>query len=278
MGGSRLARWLGLATASLVVCLPLLLATPVRAAPAQCPQPVRDRYEPGETVTILGYGCLGGFGWDEVDPSEVPALYGYLEPDPCAARTDHGCRAILYGPDQSIDLSDGIPLGRFTLEETQHELRGLRMSLTFAVPTDLPAGIYYVTICQDPCMGDFTRSSQIYVGLDRPADWPEVRHWPLDDPAIQDLPADALLLGHDGEPVTAAEVRAGITRGNPARPSSAGADRASVRTDAVEAETGHQDEGRWSLWWLGAIAVLVAAAWMVTRVGPALKQVRRPAE
>jgi hypothetical protein len=157
-----------------------------------CPQPVADRYEPGDEVTVVGYtnGCVPNV--DEGTVLHSPPLYGYL----------------LETADAE-DPSSGIELGRYSIEDTRHEPRGYRMRLRFTLPDDIEPGRYYVHTCERPCdtVLVYGPPRAIYVGVDPQADERPVRGWPFDDPAVADLDGDALLLGTDGESITAAEVR-----------------------------------------------------------------------
>jgi hypothetical protein len=257
---------MGLATTLVAVAL-----FPSRAA-AGCPQPVRDRYEPGEVVTIVGYarGCVAIAAESSV--RENRPVYGFLQPDPCGHVEASRCRAVRSGYGPRVDLAGDVPLGRFVIDDSTHDWRGLRMSLTFTLPADLPRGAYVVAVCQDPCsdgLGEVGRWP-IYVGVDLPPYWRPVRHWPLDDPAVQQLSDDALLLGHDGQAITAGEVRAGITMGNPAaaRPDRHARAAPSVRTD----DAPHHANGR-SIWWIAVVALALLLVWAMSRVGSSRKQV-----
>lgn len=160
--------------------------------------PARDRYEPGQTVTMLGYGYSYG---DPQATWRTTAFYGWLRQ---AAPEQAGA---------PLGERGGVPgrrVGRVTVQEvTPFWGRDLRVSIEFPLPDDLAPGEYFLDICDETCarlLGFFFPSS-LYVGVDPPH--PVVRDWPLTDPAIRWLEPDALLSGPDGQPVTAAEVRAG---------------------------------------------------------------------
>jgi hypothetical protein len=259
------------------------LAPAAPAAPASCPQPLLDRYEPGDEVTIVGYtnGCAP-------DPPESAAggrepLFGYLHPDPCievdpTTRPQMCNAAALYRRDPPVDVASGTPVGQFTIADTIHRPRGLRLSLTFELPPDLAAGIYYVLICQDPCVdlgGSFYALPwAINVGVDPAGGRGPVRQWPLDDPAIADLPDDALLLDRHGDEITAAEVRADAQAAAAAEDDVADRDR--VETGAAPTETrGGRDNGAPQAFWVAAAVLVVAAGWALARMGGARKQIRQ---
>jgi hypothetical protein len=92
--------------------LGLVCLVPSGAA-AACPQPVRDRYEAGETATIVGYteDCLANH--PRSSTTQDRPLYGYLHAD---------------GNRPAVEPATGLPLGRFAVEETSQASRGRRMS------------------------------------------------------------------------------------------------------------------------------------------------------
>ena len=260
---------LRLALGAATTLAPVCMYAP--AAGASCPQPLEDRYDPGEVVTIVGYstGCLA-VATRATARDERP-LYGYLHPDPCTEVSGTRCRAIRSGYGSLDDPTSGLPLGRFAIDETTQEWRGLRMSLTFRLPTDLPRGAYVVAICRDPCSQRPGKVGQwlIHVGVDPSPDRRPVRHWPLDDPSVQDLPDKARLVGYDGQEITAAEVRAGITIRNPARPQNRAPADPSVRTDAP---TQPDNNGQVVLW-LAGMVLLILLLGALSRLGPTRKHI-----
>jgi hypothetical protein len=235
------------AAVACIVAAVVLHPAAARASPRE-PQPLRERYEPGETATVVGYTRWRG------------PLDGYLVANPCRRVAGH---CIPASEVESLDLLVGpIPVGRFVVEETAHEARGLRLALTFTVPADLSPGTYFIATCRRG--GACRLGDRLHVGIDPPSGDRTVYHWPLDDPAIADLPDDALLLGHDGEEVTAAEVRAGITRH--------ATERGSVRTDTPDGGT---DGSLPPVLWLLGGTLLVLGWWAVARLGSGRKHVRR---
>jgi hypothetical protein len=247
-----------------------LVAQRAAAAPT-CLQSLRDRYEPGDEVTVVGYGCereRSGSG-----AGEKLVAFGFLHvmPDPCAG-VDPSTLCNPWGlisEAPPVDPGSGTPLGQITLEESPHPLRGLRASLTFRTSIDLAPGTYYVLSCGDPCVaGDRayrTWPSPLYIGVDPPSGEPRVHHWPLDDPAVDLLPGDALLLGPDGNEVTAAEVRAEAAND-------------ADRSERVETAAASTDEGRdghtpRSLW-IVAAALVLAAVWVGPRPARPRKRIR----
>lgn len=241
------------------------------AAAPSCLQSLRDRYEPGDEVTVVGYGCVrepSGSG-----AGENLLVFGYLHvmPDPCAdVDPTMTCNPNwLFSEGPPVDPASGIPLGHVSLEESPHPLRGLRASMTFRIPTDLDPGTYYILTCGERCAVDAqaypTWPWPLYIGVDPPAGERRVHHWPLDDPAIDLLPEDALLFGPDGDEVTAAELRAEAAND---------VDRSErVETAAAPAEPG--DDPRRLTLWVVAAALVLAAGWVVSRLGPSRKRIRR---
>jgi hypothetical protein len=186
------------ATAVGLVLASLVLASPAEAG-GSWPSPVKDRYEPGEDVTIIGFTGMDPagqfFGWLRVDPDaahqpQVPDTWPFVHP------TD-------------------LPLGPVLVEHRsgQNDWAAWRVSLSFRLPPDLPPAAYEVIFCDDPCtkgLGDVV-GAVVHVGVD--PETPPVRDWPLDDPAIALLEPDAKLWyvgeGDMSQTVTAEQVRSG---------------------------------------------------------------------
>ena len=245
-------------------------------------EPARDRYEAGQTVTMIGYG-MSVPGVHERGP-----FYAWLRVDPATVEA-----ATVLDPELTIHPSD-VLVGELVLEEVPgatDPYRAQRASITFDLPEDLADGAYPIVLCNAPCTdapGYFIVDA-IHVGIDPP--YPVVRDWPLTDPAIQWLEDDALLSLHDGRQVTAAEVRAGTVTepAAPVMPVPAAApstppgpqvavapdpagsgepagqrDAAGVATDARTADSG---DGGAAAWWVAAEAAalvvggVAAMAW-----------------
>jgi hypothetical protein len=273
----------GLAAALAMALVGTVAPTAAGAGGGDFLDPARDRYEPGQTVTMIGYGVA--YADPEATWRHEP-FYGYLragDPDPAAPFPG---RAGAF---------PGLRVGTVTVQEVPPEGdRDLRVSIEFPLPDDLPPGMYLVGVCTDGCARDlgWFRPSELWVGIDPPG--AVVRDWPLTDPAIRWLEPDALLFGPGGRPVTAADVRAGrlppapsgstapaaqpqplpeVTASpatSPPAPSPAarpargshGADRDGAATDVVAADTSGDDPGDdgTPVPWLvgGAIAALAA--------------------
>lgn len=148
--------------------------------------PVRDRYEPGEVATLVGYTSGGQLGWVQDGP-----FFAYLVVGDITLWAEHRLP------------TDHVALGPLSI---QSRGRALRVSISFPVPHHLAAGLYTVTYCNDPCttgLGDLIGGS-VAVGVDPPRE--VQRGWYLDDPEIANLADDAVLTG-PGYDVTAADVR-----------------------------------------------------------------------
>lgn len=148
--------------------------------------PVQDRYEAGGPATLVGY---------TTGPVPEAAFFAYLRP------ADDGRVPAL---DDS-----GEYLGELTVEETGHAgYLAVRVSVTFDVPGELPAGEYEVTYCDDPCTGTLLGDlvpSPVSIGVDPLR--PVVRDWPADDPQLANLAPGALVVG-PGLQATAGALRA----------------------------------------------------------------------
>jgi hypothetical protein len=141
--------------------------------------PVRDRYEPGQSATLVGYT-----GGPVLDPDLLDEpFYAYLRP-------------VGDGSVPALDDS-GVYVGDLVLRKTGH--RGyleLRVSVTFDIPENLPPGEYEITYCEDPCAGRFLGDllpSPVSIGVD-PAR-PVIREWAADEPEIANLPPGAVRSG-----------------------------------------------------------------------------------
>jgi hypothetical protein len=197
-------------TALAVTALSTVVASPAGAGGADWMEPARDRYEPGQQVTMIGYGYGLIAGYREVAQRDGPYhgyLYGPVDDSgeyvgPAPAPGDGGTE---------IGPRPGIRVGQVTVEEgvPDQPWQGLRVSISFRLPDDLAPGTYWVAVCNDGCragLGEFADST-VQVGVDPPQ--PVVRHWPLTDPAIRWLDDGALLMDEHGRVLTAADVRAG---------------------------------------------------------------------
>ena len=155
--------------------------------------PVRDRYEPGDLVTFVGYTGGGQLGWLEDGP-----FYGYLL-RPAGNTGSHE-------PGDSA-----LPLGEMSITETGHGgWLAVRASISFTLPVDMAPGTYYFDYCSAGCverLGDLTTGS-IRVGVGPPNSGPITRQSPLDEPEIANLAPDTVVSG-SGFDVLAGQVQAG---------------------------------------------------------------------
>lgn len=256
------------------------LASPA-AAGGTWLSPVHDRYDAGDEVTLIGY------------TSEAPpgtAFYGYLRVDPAAVTQDpppDGWPAV-HPTDLRVGPVDVRGIGRAGWQAT-------RLQLSFTLPAGLASGQYGLQICDDPCttgVGDVIGAT-VWVGIG--PDHPLVREWPLDEPAIAELPDDAELTG-PGYRITAGEVRAGVRPEMPrpdpqAIPDLPAADRAPTpapprRAPALADEspatpdvraTGDAVRGApfdATLVWLAVAAGAAGAFFLLMRRGPQRKHIR----
>lgn len=189
VAGGRLARVRPLLAAALafVVVGALGGGAPAGAAPLA---PVADRYEPGQTATLVGYTGAGSAGWADEGPFRA-----YLSP----ANGDGAERL----------------LGELTVVETGHDgWRALRASITFTVPDDVEPGSYTVAYCNAACttgLGEL-QAGTVSIGADPES--PAVRVWSLDEPEIANLPAEAVIAG-PGYEASAAVIRADLAAREP---------------------------------------------------------------
>jgi hypothetical protein len=249
-----------------------LTTTEVGAGGMDALYPVRDRYEPGDTATMVGHTVRSTpnaeyHDRDTLDWSDTGPFHGYLRVDPVAVQRDGTS-----GNYPGIHPTD-IDLGEPTVAATEHrdlaEYFAVRVSLTFLLPADLQPGGYTVFIADQTgarTLG-YIGESPIYVGIDPPQ--PILRVWPLDDPAITDLASNALLYDDDGVgTLTAAQVRAGDVPASSTAPPTTDRPRQQATDDLVATtppDAGPDVGG--TLPWLVGFAVLVVlwcVAWRVS--------------
>ncbi|NNE73460.1 MAG: hypothetical protein HKN26_07345 [Acidimicrobiales bacterium] len=149
--------------------------------------PVRDRYEPGETATMVGYTGGGAYGWVEDGP--FSAYIALADPE--------------FG---ELPSSERIEVGPIDLLETDAQgwLR-LRASITFELPDDLLPGMYFMGYCNVDCtrqLGDLI-GGNLYIGVDPPA--PLTRQWPASEPELVNLDPESIVTG-PGYSMTAREL------------------------------------------------------------------------
>ena len=175
------------ALAALLTIQVLGAASPAMAGGSYL-HPVRDRYEVGDVVTLVGYTSGGQLGQAHDGP-----FFAYLvtEENPLWA---------------TRELPGGsVPLGPLTVEPWGP---ALRVSVSFSLPRHLAPAVYTVTYCNDPCttgLGDLIGGT-VAVGVDAP--YAVQRTWFLDDPEVANLADDAVIVG-PGRAYTAGDVRAG---------------------------------------------------------------------
>lgn len=153
---------------------------------------VQPSYEPGDSVTVVGYTGGGTQGWVEDGP-----FFGWLTGN--SGFTD---------ADMGNDPSLRWFLGPLELHETGvGGYTRLRVSMSFDLPTDLEPGVYGFNYCNHDCteqIGDLIGGT-VYIGVEaegRTLDWPA---W---EPEIANLPDDSVLNSVSTPVSTAAEARA----------------------------------------------------------------------
>lgn len=128
-----------------------------------------DRYEAGETVTMVGF-----FGDGQQGTFDDGPFFAHVRPvvnAPSAVAPP----SVLTAP---VRFSGTAPL-RLSFGSVAQ----VRVETTFALPADFPPGEYMVSVCNTGCqkgIGDLI-GGPLWVGVD--ATWPITRNWPDDDPA-----------------------------------------------------------------------------------------------
>jgi hypothetical protein len=180
-------------------------ARPAVAGGADWITPARDRYEPGQTVVMIGYGTA-----DDAVLAERRPYMTYLLVDPLTPE-------VASGPSPYPRPGD-VPLAPVVIEPvtlppppTSRPWWTHRASITFDLPADVEPGVYELMVCGVSCddtawMGTFW-PDVVHVGVD--PEYPVVRNWPLTEPGIRWLEDDARIMTPWGQEVTAADVRAG---------------------------------------------------------------------
>lgn len=146
--------------------------------------PTERSYAPGDEVTAAGFtASVPEHG------SEYRA-YLAMTPDP---------------PDEVLDWQD---LGPVTIEATgRGGYLATRVFLRFTVPDGFGDGVYWVSLLDEEgrLFGDLM-GMILFVGNEPEGDL--IYEWPVDDPLVADLPADAVLAGPEFY-FTVGELRAG---------------------------------------------------------------------
>jgi hypothetical protein len=161
-------------------------ASPAAAGGVDFMHSVQERYEPGETATMIGDTSAGAStGMPSGDIGDGP-YFGRLVADPESGRH--------------------IDLGPTTVTETGRRDRfAVRLSITFTVPAGLAPSAYEVLVCDASCsrsLGELYGGT-IHVGVDPPPGLD--RGWLIDDPAVAELPDGARVSGVPVERIRAGE-------------------------------------------------------------------------
>jgi hypothetical protein len=201
---TRFTRWCRRVARAVTLVCAVFVAVAVSGAPAAAGgdwlAPVRDRYRPGDSVTLVGYtGASGALGSVADGP-----FFAYLRRLEEPVRIPNQLQMAPFAP-----LPSDLPLGELVLESRAMPGYAYRVSLAFVIPADLPAGRYGVIYCNQDCTKGLSAliGGEIFVDVDPDAAIP--RSWPLDEPEIANL-ADATPLYGPNWQTTAAEIRAGL--------------------------------------------------------------------
>jgi hypothetical protein len=199
MTGTWIRRTLGAAAAAVgLLAVGAAAPGPAGAGGGEWMYPVRDRYEPGQDVLMVGYTQTAE-PWSEAGP-----YYAWLRVDPAAESRAAAGDAYVY-----VDPTD-IRLAPVVIDDTLVDgYHGRRATISFTLPSDVPRGHYQLILCNDPCTQapGYLIPETLSVGV--PPQYEVIRDWPATEPAIRWLEDDALLFSPDGQTVTAADYRAG---------------------------------------------------------------------
>lgn len=157
----------------------ITLAAPV-AAGGSWFNPVADRYEPGDTATLVGYTGGGILGALDDGP-----FFGFL-----AARVDE---------DDYVPISpdfEPLELGELDITRTTHGgYLSYRAAVTFELPGDLEPGVYRFDYCNEACdkqLGDLI-GGFVWVGVD--PNYTITRYWAPDEPELANLAPGQVISG-----------------------------------------------------------------------------------
>ena len=200
MGLGRAHTWFIRAGA---MCTLALTAVVVAAEPAAAGgswlAPVRDRYDPGEVVTLVAYVGPGG----TLGSVEDGPFFAYLRRLDAALQAPTDLPIAPFAP-QASDLR----LGQVVVEHTgRADYTAYRASIRFQLPRDLPVGRYGVSYCNTTCTKGLSDLIGGVVFVGRDPDGPIPRTWPLQESEIANLADDAMLYG-PGWQLTARDARA----------------------------------------------------------------------
>jgi hypothetical protein len=181
----------------------VLAAVAVAADPAVAGgswiSPVRDRYEPGDTATLVGYVGPGG----TLGSVEDGPFFAYLRRLDVPLTAPNELGTAPFTP-QASDRR----LGELVVQHTGRPgYLAYRVTIQFRLPSALAAGRYGVIYCNSTCtkgLSDLV-GGVVFVGTD--PDGPISREWPLDEPERANLEDSASRApeapcavdpGHDG--------------------------------------------------------------------------------
>jgi hypothetical protein len=169
----RFASAVALSTLALVA---VVVAADPAAAGGSWLRPVRDRYEPGETATLIGYVGPGG----TLGAVEDGPFFAYLRRLDVPLTVPNQLAMAPFAP-QASDLR----LGELAVQNTGRPgYLAYRVSIEFPLPRGLPAGRYGVIYCNATCTKGLSDliGGVIFVGRD--PDGPFHRTWPAEEPEI----------------------------------------------------------------------------------------------
>jgi hypothetical protein len=154
-----------------VVSALALAAVAVTADPAAAGgswlAPVRDRYEPGEAVTLVAYVGPGG----TLGSVEDGPFFGYLRRLEVTLQAPTDLPVAPFAP-QPSDLR----LGQLVVERTgRTDYTAYRASIQFLLPRDLPVGRYGVSLCNATCTRGVSDLIGDVVFVGRDPDGPIIR-------------------------------------------------------------------------------------------------------
>jgi hypothetical protein len=221
------------AISSLALAVVATMAVPA-AAGGSWLRPVRDRYEQGEMVTLVGYVGPGG----TLGSVEDGPFFAHLRRLDVPLTAPNELAIAPFTPQPS-----DLPLGELVVQNTGRPgYLAYRVSIQFRLPSDLRVGRYGVVYCNSTCTKGLSDLVGGVVFVGRDPDAPISRTWPPDEPERANLEGNASLapeLPATSIPVTTAPPT-----------TAANAERTAHRASAPSSD----GSGRWS-WALPALLV-----------------------
>jgi hypothetical protein len=170
------------AGSALALAVVATMAVPA-AAGGSWLRPVRDRYEPGEMVTLVGYVGPGG----TLGSVEDGPFFAHLRRLDVPLTAPNELAMAPFTPQPS-----DLPIGQLLVQGTgRGGSLAYRVTIEFQLPGSLAAGRYGVIYCNSTCTKGLSDLIGGVVFVGRDPDFPITRTWPPDEPERTNLDGTA---------------------------------------------------------------------------------------